>query len=98
MSPRLLGGAAALLLGVGLLVYGGGSLLRVLQLQHEVHALEREIVAQRAQAEALARTVERLRHDPAYIEKLAREELGWVREGDTVLKFPSQKSTGPLGR
>ena len=36
-------------------------------------------------------TVERLRNDPAYTEQLAREELGWVREGDTVLKFPSQK-------
>lgn len=91
MSPRLLGGAAAVLVVVGLLVYGGSSLLRVLQLQQEVEALEREIVTQRAQAEALARTVERLRNDPAYVEKLAREELGWVREGDTVLKFPSQK-------
>ena len=33
---------------------------------------------------------ERLRSDPAYLEKLAREEMGMVREGETVLKFPSQ--------
>jgi cell division protein FtsB len=38
----------------------------------------------------LTRTVDRLRHDPLYIEKLAREEMGMVREGETVLKFPSQ--------
>ena len=37
-----------------------------------------------------------LRNDPAYVEKLAREELGMVREGETVLKFPSQPP--PTGR
>src|SRR5207237_13003 len=36
----------------------------------------------------LPRTVDRLHTDPAYIEKLAREDLGYVREGETVLKFP----------
>ena len=91
MSPRLLGGAAAALLVAALLVYGGSALVRVVQLQEEVEALERDIVTQRARADALARTVERLRTDPAYVEKLAREELGWVREGETVLKFPSQQ-------
>jgi cell division protein FtsB len=93
MSPRvrLLGGVAGALLVAGLVVYGSSALARVVSLQREVEAVERDIVTQRARADALARTVERLRHDPAYVEKLAREELGWVREGDTVLKFPSQK-------
>jgi cell division protein FtsB len=45
-------------------------------------------VTLRARTEALTRTVDRLRTDPAYIEKLAREDLGYVREGETVLKFP----------
>ena len=88
---RLLGGVAGALLAVGLVVYGGSALARVVSLQREVETVERDIVTQRARADALARTVERLRNDPAYVEKLAREELGWVREGDTVLKFPSQK-------
>ena len=88
---RLLGGVAGALLAVGLVVYGGSALARVVSLQREVETVERDIVTQRTRADALARTVERLRNDPAYVEKLAREELGWVREGDTVLKFPSQK-------
>ena len=88
---RLLGAVAGALLVVGLVVYGGSALARVVSLQREVETVERDIVTQRARADALARTVERLRNDPAYVEKLAREELGWVREGDTVLKFPSQK-------
>jgi cell division protein FtsB len=88
---RLLGGVAGALLAVALVVYGGSALARVVSLQREVETVERDILSQRARADALARTVERLRNDPDYIEKLAREELGWVREGDTVLKFPSQK-------
>ena len=93
MTPRLrlVGGVAGALLVAGLVIYGGSALARVLSLQRDVEAVERDIVAQRTRADALARTVERLRNDPAYLEKLAREELGWVREGDTVLKFPSQK-------
>ena len=52
--------------------------------------MERDLVTLRARTEELTRTVDRLRNDPAYIEKLAREDLGYVREGETVLKFPSQ--------
>ena len=38
----------------------------------------------------LTANIDKLRNDPAYIEKLAREELGYVREGETVLKFPAK--------
>lgn len=89
MSPRLLGGAAVGLLTLGLAVYGGNQVLRVTQLRGEMEAMERDIVTLRARADELSRTVERLRNDPAYIEKLAREELGYVRPDETVLKFPS---------
>jgi cell division protein FtsB len=54
----------------------------------EVDALEREILSLRGQTRELARTVDRFRSDPAIIEKIAREELGYVRPGETVLKFP----------
>ena len=89
MSPRLLGGAALAVLTLSLAVYGGNQVLRVTHLRREVDAVERDIVTLRARAEDLARTVDRLRNDPAYIEKLAREELGYVRPDETVLKFPS---------
>jgi cell division protein FtsB len=51
--------------------------------------MEREITTLRGRTEELTRTVERLRNDPASIEKLAREEFGMVRPDETVLKFPS---------
>ncbi|MGH7314524.1 MAG: FtsB family cell division protein [Candidatus Rokuibacteriota bacterium] len=57
-------------------------------IQREIAAAERDIATLRAQAETLTRMIDRLRHDPAYVEKLAREEHGLVREGESVLKFP----------
>jgi len=85
--------AAALVLVAagGLAVYGGSGILRVRAMQEEIRQLERELGTLRAQTEKLTATIDKLRHDPAYIEKLAREDLGYVREGDTVLKFPTNK-------
>jgi cell division protein FtsB len=85
---RLVGGAALLVVVGTLTVYGVCAVLRVSHLKREMETLERDLVTLRARTEALTRTVDRLRTDPAYIEKLAREDLGYVREGETVLKFP----------
>lgn len=35
----------------------------------------------------LARTVELLKKDPVYIEKVARDELGMVKKGDIIYRF-----------
>jgi cell division protein FtsB len=91
LPPRLVVGALTLLLAGGVVV-GGSGLMRVWEMQRELDALERDIVRLRADTQRLSRTVEKLRNDPAYIEQLARETLGLVRPGETVLKFPSQQS------
>jgi cell division protein FtsB len=85
---RLLAVAGGTLLALVLLVYGTTGLVRVRAMQHEMRAMEREVAALRSRTRELTEIVEKLRHDPATIEKLAREELGYVREGETVLKFP----------
>jgi cell division protein FtsB len=95
VSPRLVGSGAVALLTLGLAVYGGNQVLRVSQLKHQLDVVERDIVGLRARAEELTRTVDRLRNDPAYMEKLAREEFGYVRPDETVLKFPSAGRRGP---
>jgi cell division protein FtsB len=80
--------ALVLVAGAALAVYGGAGVMRVRTLQEEIRARERELGTLRAQTEKLTATIDKLRNDPAYIEKLAREDLGYVREGETVLKFP----------
>ncbi len=87
MSGRALGGAVGVL-ALALVVYGGSGLLRVWRMKQDVQALEGEIAALRGQNQDLARTVDRLRSDPAEIEKIAREELGLARPGEKILKFP----------
>ena len=90
MSRRLIA-ALAVVVAAGLAVYGGSGVLRVRAMQQEIQQLERELATLRAQTEKLTATIDKLRHDPAYIEKLAREDLGYVKEGETVLKFPAAK-------
>ncbi|MEX2145462.1 MAG: septum formation initiator family protein [Candidatus Rokuibacteriota bacterium] len=98
MSLRLAGGIAVLVVAAGLAAFGTHAILRVSQMKAEMAAQEREIAALRARTEALGKTAERLRNDPAYIEKIAREEYGYVREGETVLKFPRHESPKPPER
>ena len=91
MMRRTLAASALGLVAAGLLVFGGAGLLRVWQMKQEVRALEREIQDLRGETERLTRTVDRLREDPALIEQIAREELGMVKGGEKVLKFPSEQ-------
>ena len=93
MSPRLVGGALALLLCVGLGVYGWRGVIRLQQMKGQLEALERDNAVLRQQAARLTQTIERLRNDPTYLEQIAREEQGMVRPGDTILKFPPRDKT-----
>jgi cell division protein FtsB len=90
--PRTFGVAAIIIVVLALSAYGTRAVLRVSEMRREMEAMERDLVTLRTRTDELTRTVDRLRNDPAYIEKLAREDLGYVREGETVLKFP--KSDG----
>ena len=82
-------------LAIGLAVFGVKESVRAWQMRRDMQTIERDLTTLRSQQEQLSRTVDRLRTDPLYIEKLAREEMGMVREGETVLKFPSQNSSNP---
>jgi cell division protein FtsB len=50
--------------------------------------LENRIAHTRAQSERLRVRIDRLRHDPGMLERLAREDLGMVRPGDVILELP----------
>jgi cell division protein FtsB len=95
LSPQRVGVAAMLVLAVGLAVFGVKESVRAWQLRREMARVERELTTLRARQTDLSKAVDRLRNDPLYIEKLAREEMGMVREGETVLKFRSPATPTP---
>jgi cell division protein FtsB len=54
--------------------------------------LKEKIAATRAESERLQVRIDRLRHDPGMLEKLAREDLGLVRPRDVVIELPDPKA------
>jgi cell division protein DivIC len=59
---------------------------RLVQFRRTLDTIEAEIRAVRAQNEEMLREIERL-HTPAYLEEMAREELGMVRSGELLFLF-----------
>jgi cell division protein FtsB len=66
---------------------GNQGVIRLYQLRQERHKLEAAIQAQKDINIKLRRDVYYLRNDPHYLEKLAREEMGLVKEGELVYQF-----------
>jgi cell division protein FtsB len=56
------------------------------------HMLKEKITATRAESERLRVRIDRLRHDPGMLEKLAREDLGMVRPRDVIIELPDPKA------
>jgi cell division protein FtsB len=52
--------------------------------------LRASIASTEASVRDLRRRVERLRDDPVLLERIAREDLGWIRPGDVVVVFPDR--------
>ena len=69
-------------------VLGDNGALRLWRLRGEVQTLPRDVQALEAENERLSRALAELRTDPAAVERIAREELGLVRPGERVLRFP----------
>ena len=66
------------------LFFGEMGLPRYFSMRDHARQLEREILNLQRTAIELRADIERLEHDPARIEQLARERLGYVRKGETV--------------
>lgn len=64
----------------------------------EMRRLEEELARARADVQQTAAQLRelkekqaRLRNDPQYLEKVAREELGYSKAGETVFKFEEEE-------
>lgn len=94
------GGVIGILwLGVALF-YGEMGLSRYLAMRDYAKNLEQELSALRNENVTLQHDILRLQHDPTKVEQLAREQLGYVRKGETVYQFipGSEKQPGPSSK
>lgn len=91
-KPRyLLYGLSALLLVIFLFTaFGERGLLHLWHLQEEKRDLDEKNFVLQRENEKLRENIDRLRKDDLYLERLAREELGLVREGEIIYQFPSE--------
>lgn len=74
-------------IGGGLLFLYGAGLLRWAEITAQKSALESEVARLKQENLRLYEEARRLREDPAYAEAIARRELGFVRPGETKIKF-----------
>lgn len=57
------------------------------ELQRQAERLEEEIAFDREMVQHLKTKQEKLQNDPHFLERVAREELGLAKPGETVFKF-----------
>jgi cell division protein FtsB len=79
---------ALTLVSVPLLLLGKRGVPRYLGLRKELARVESENERLTREVRELRLETELLRTDPRAIERLARDELGMVRDGEVVFQFP----------
>ncbi len=77
------------------LLSGDMGLTRYLTMRDHARGLEEELSALRRGNAALQQDITRLQHDPAKIEQMAREQLGYVRKGETVYQLAPDSEKKP---
>ena len=77
-----------------------GSFLPALRRQREqaerLDNLKKEIEAQKTILTRRTREVDLLNHDPGYVEVLARDRLGMMKENETIFRIDPQTSPVPM--
>jgi len=72
---------------LGIWLFEGTGILKYYRMTTELTRMEREISELTRVNEALADEIHRIQTDPLELEKLARERLGYVRQGETVYQL-----------
>lgn len=98
-SPRPFPRLLALVVGSLLLLLGLAALSSYRDLsaaRQRRQTLQEQIRQTRAENDELVRRIERLRSDPATLERLAREQYRMMRPDDLVIVIPEDPEGGPL--
>ena len=77
--------------GAPVMIFSPQGLPRLRGLEKELGDVEDENAELRRQIEALRGRVARLRDDPAAVERIARDDLGLVRQTEVVFQFAGRR-------
>ena len=96
MKTLLFVGLGVCIMLIGSLIFGEMGLPRYLAMRNHVQELEQDLQELARTNAALRADIDRIEHDPAKVEALARERLGYVRKGETVYQLvPEQPPAKP---
>ena len=91
---RLLWGISlALVVALGLVIFSHRGLYQIYRFRMEKQQLEQEIARLAAENDRLARTIDRLQHDPEMIQDLIRRELNFVKKNEIIFQLPPESGT-----
>jgi cell division protein FtsB len=74
-------------------IAGDYGLLKVISLKRREIRLQNQLLTLRARKEVLLSETKRLKNDKKAIEKIAREELGMIRQGEIRYQFPERSAS-----
>ncbi|HZF55626.1 MAG TPA: septum formation initiator family protein [Polyangiaceae bacterium] len=77
--------------GAPVMIFSPQGLPRLRGLERELAEVEEDNAEIRRQIEALRGKVARLRDDPSAVERIARDDLGLVRQTEVVFQFPVRR-------
>ncbi len=89
---------AAAFVSLGLIVavlFGSRGLLQLGTLKMEERTIQQRLAVLLLENQRLHERLQRLRTDDRTLERLAREQLGFVRPGEIVYRFPGRPRPGP---
>jgi len=78
-------------IGAPVMILSPQGLPRLRGLERELTEVEEDSAELRRQIEALRGKVARLRDDPSAVERIARDDLGLVRQTEVVFQFPVRR-------
>jgi cell division protein FtsB len=91
--------AVIVLVALAILILIGMTYLPLIQqnerMRRDILRLDTEIQQQEDASRQLRAEIDSLRNDPATVERLAREKLGYARPDETVIHFESQSTNAP---
>ena len=77
--------------GAPIMILSPQGLPRLRGLERELSDVEEDNAAIRREIESLRGNVARLREDPSAVERIARDNLGFVRQTEVVFQFPARR-------